>query len=59
MQQLAIETEHVRKQTTTERDRISHDRLEYRLRDGRRGTDHAKNVSRRRQLLARLVTLTL
>ena len=31
MQQLTIETEHVRKQTAAERDRILYDRLEYRL----------------------------
>jgi hypothetical protein len=39
MQQLAVETEHVRKQTAAERDRVSHDCLEHRLRIRPRGAD--------------------
>jgi hypothetical protein len=44
MQQFAIETEHVGIYTAAERDRISHDRLERRLRVSRRCTYHAKNL---------------
>ena len=35
MQQFAVKTEHVRKQAAAERDRVPHNRLEYRLSVGR------------------------
>src|SRR5438105_512049 len=54
MQQLAVETEHVREQTAAERDRVSHDCLEHRLHVGRRGADYAKNLRGRSLLLQRL-----
>jgi hypothetical protein len=57
MQQLTIETEHVRKQTTAERDRVSYDRLEHRLYVGRRGADHAKKLGGRCLLLPRFCEL--
>jgi hypothetical protein len=57
MQQLTIETEHVRKQTPAERDRVSYDRLEHRLYVGRRGADHAKNLRGRCLLLPRFCEL--
>jgi hypothetical protein len=43
MQEFTVEAEHIRKQTTAERDRVSHDRLEYRPQVGRRSADYAKN----------------
>src|SRR5262249_21687106 len=54
MQQLAIETEHVCEQTSAERDRVSHDGLEDRLRVARRAADYAENLRCRRLLLERL-----
>src|SRR5262249_18763780 len=54
MQQLAIETEHVCEQTSAERDRISHNGLEDRLRVARRAADYAENLRCRLLLLERL-----
>jgi hypothetical protein len=57
MQQLAIETEHVRMLTATDRDRISHDRLEHWLRVSGRGAYHAKYFRSRHLLLSRIKKL--
>jgi hypothetical protein len=54
MQELTVETEHVRKQTAAERDSASHYRLEYRLHVGRRSADYAKDLRGCRLLLQRL-----
>ncbi len=54
MQQLAVELEHVCKQTSAQRDRVSDDRLKHRLHIRRRGTDCAKNFRGRCLLLERL-----
>ena len=43
MQQLAVKTEYVRKQTAAKGDRVSHDCLEHSLHVGRRGADYVKN----------------
>jgi hypothetical protein len=59
VQQPTIKTEHIRMQTAAQGDCITHDRLEYWLRVGRRGTYQTKNFCGRRQLLKRLVTLAV
>jgi hypothetical protein len=44
MQQLPVETEHVRKQTAAKSDRASHDHVKYRLHVRPRGADDAQHL---------------
>ena len=57
MQQLAIETEHIREQTAAERHRISYNRLEHRLRVSRRRFDDLENFCSCGLLFQRIVAL--
>jgi len=59
MQQLAIETENIRKQPLTERDRASDNRLKYGLHVTWRRAYYAKNFGGRRLLLSGVVSVAL
>jgi hypothetical protein len=51
VQQLAVEQEHVRKETSTQGDRAAHDGLENRKRIGGRAADDPENLSHRSLLI--------
>src|SRR5262249_51867705 len=54
MDELAVKAEHVREPTAAKRDGAAHDHLEYWLRIGRHGADHAANLRGGSLLLKRL-----